>query len=93
MRNLLKEYEYAGHIGGKKKIEIEVVDVLKERKRADYLARTYGIDQEDVVLVVCEDRQHRLIYSDIIEMENGQVSAFKGERAFTSALLLSLIHI
>ena len=87
VRNLLKEYEYAGHIGGKKKIEIEVVDVLKERKRADYLARTYGIDQQDVVLVICEDRQHRLILSDIIEMKNGQISAFKGERAFTSALI------
>lgn len=87
VRNLLKEYEYAGNIGGKKKIEIEVVDVLKERKRAEYLARTYGIDQQDVVLVVCEDRQHRLIYSDIIEMKNGQMSAFKGERAFTSALI------
>lgn len=87
VRNLLKEYEYAGNIGGKKKIEIEVVDILKERKRADYLARTYGIDQQDVVLVVCEGRQHRLIYSDIIEMKNGQMSAFKGERAFTSALI------
>ena len=87
VRNLLKEYEYAGNIGGKKKIEIEVVDVLKERKRAEYLARTYGIDQQDVVLVVCEDRQHRLIYSDIIEMKNGKMSAFKGERAFTSALI------
>ena len=87
IRNLLKEYEYAGRIGGKKMIEIDVVDVLKERKRADYLARTYGIEQQDVVLVVCEDRQRRFILPDIIDMQNGELSAFKGERAFTSALI------
>ncbi len=85
--NLLKEYEYEGKAGNSQKIEVEFVDVYKERKKAEHLARTYGLQQSDIILVASDDRQIILLPSDIMKTEENVTMAFKGEQALTSAIV------
>ncbi len=87
VRRLLKEYEYAGLINGERKIEVEFVDIYKEIKKADFISRTYGISQPNVILVVSGNRRRQLLPTDIVELKDGLPSAYKGEKAFTSALM------
>ncbi len=87
VRRLLKEYEYASIVDGKQKIEVEFVDIYKEIKKADAIARTYGIDQPNVILFTSGDKRRQLLPTDIVELREGIASAFKGEKAFTSALM------
>ncbi len=87
VQRLLREYEYAGQKGGKRKIEVEFVDVYKEIRKADIIYRTYGINQPNLILVVSGDKRRQLLPTDIVDLTDGLPSAFKGEKAFTSALM------
>jgi len=87
MVNLLKEFEYAGRSGEGNKIEVEFIDIYRERKKADAFSRKYRLEEPKLALVVCEDRQRMLLPSDLIDIDNNTWSAFKGEQAITTALI------
>ena len=87
VRRLLREYQYVGFVDGKQKIEVEYVDIYKEIKKADIIARTYGITQPNVILFTSGDKLRQLLPTDIVELKDGFPIAFKGEKAFTSALI------
>jgi ABC-type uncharacterized transport system involved in gliding motility auxiliary subunit len=87
VENLLTEYSEAAKNGSQPMIQIEFVDPFRNPRRADELARTYHIEQNNVVIFASSKRQRVVTPSEILEFRDMKPVAFKGEQAFTSAIL------
>ncbi|MFV0417032.1 MAG: Gldg family protein [Chthoniobacterales bacterium] len=90
--NLLKELQFAG----KKNMEIEYIDPMRNLERARQLQTEYKFAAEDnFVLLVYDGRSKFVPISEMVDidmtpaMTGGQprIISFKGEQAFTSALI------
>ncbi len=87
VENLLREYVYHARDGEHSRISVERVDIYKNQRRAEELSRIYGLTRQNAIIVATEDR-YRFIYPDeILEFRDQQPVAFRGESAFTSAIL------
>ncbi len=91
--SLLKEYQFAsrGNRPGAR-IVVEHVDIYKNLARAQELARQHNFDQPHSLLVLTTNpdgsERRRIITPDaILEFQEEEPVAFKGEQAVTSALL------
>lgn len=87
---LLREYELASQgKTGKPMIDVEYVNVYRQSEKAQELVNKFGIspDQDNVIVVTSGDRYKQVLPPDLWKIEEGGVSAFQGEQAFTSAIL------
>jgi hypothetical protein len=82
VRGLLKEYVHATE-SYEGKISVEYLDIYQNRGKADRL----GIDQTDVIVLLCGDKRRALPIRDLYRVEKGVKTAFQGEQALTAALL------
>jgi hypothetical protein len=80
---LLREYTYATEADPNRRVTVEYLDVYQRRREADQL----GIDQPDSIVLLCGDRRRTVTLGEIYRMENGVKSGFRGEQAFTAAIL------
>jgi ABC-type uncharacterized transport system involved in gliding motility auxiliary subunit len=87
LNKLLREYEFAATRDGSSMINVEFVDIYRQRKRAQELANTYQLTQENIILVACGERTREIRQADLYEVEQEQIRGFRGEQAFTSAIL------
>jgi ABC-type uncharacterized transport system len=91
LRNLLKEYEFAG----KRKIQIEFLDPYRNLTRTRELQLKYNFGaNENLVVIDYQDRKKLLRVADMAEYdapgmfnEAPQIRAFQGEQVITSALI------
>lgn len=81
--SLLREYTYATENDTNRKITVQYLDVYKNRREADQL----GIDQPDAIILICGDRRRTVTLGEIYRLEKGVRKAFRGEQAFTAAIL------
>lgn len=84
--DLLEEYENAGRASGGQRIVLEYVDIYRDRARTQELKNIYSLDQANLVIVTSGNQQQLLLPGDLLEVEGGEVIAFKGEQAITSAI-------
>ena len=84
---LLQEYVYQSKRHGKFLINVEHVDIYTDLARADWLARQYGLDQVNAILVISGDRQRLIRPDEILTFENLRPVAFTGEATLTSAIM------
>ena len=87
---LLREYALASQgKTGKPMIDVEYVNVYRQSEKAQELVNKFGIspDQDNVIVVSSGDRYKQVLPPDLWKIEEGGVSAFQGEQAFTSAIL------
>ncbi|MDQ8193904.1 GldG family protein [Coraliomargarita sp. SDUM461004] len=87
LQKLFREYEAAGMHNGKAYINIEFVDIYRQRKRAQELTNKYNLTQENVILVAMGERTREIRQADLYEVENNQIAGFRGEKAITSAII------
>lgn len=87
VKNLLEEYREAARRDGEEMLSVEYVDPYRNPRRAEELARNLHIDQSNVVIFSCGRRQRVITPSEIMDFSDLEPVAFKGEQAFTSALL------
>ncbi|MGJ3244225.1 MAG: GldG family protein [Opitutales bacterium] len=87
IERLLKEYRYASRRNGDPLITIEYVDVFRQRRRARQLVSEYGIQGENAIVVASGDRRREINGIDLYDQAEGDVKAFKGEQAFTTAII------
>lgn len=80
---LLREYTYATEGNPNRQVAVEYLDVYQNRREADQL----GIDQPDSIVLLCGDRRRTVALGEIYRLENGVRKAFRGEQAFTAAIL------
>lgn len=87
LQKLLREYEALGTQDGEKLIEVEFVDIYRQRNRAQELANLYKLTQENIILVARGQRTREIRQADIYEVENKKITGFRGEKAITSAII------
>jgi len=87
VKNLLTEYREAARQNGKEMLSLEFVDPYKNPRRAEEIARIHHVDQSNVVIFSSGRRQRVITPSEILDFADLRPVAFKGEQAFTSALL------
>ncbi len=80
---LLREYTYATESDPNRRVTVEYLDVYQRRRDADQL----GIDQPDSIVLLCGDRRRTVTLGEIYRMEKGVKQSFRGEQAFTAAIL------
>ncbi|MFA5256515.1 MAG: GldG family protein [Opitutales bacterium] len=85
--NLLTEYREAARHNGIEMLTLEFVDPYKNPRRAEELSRVHHVDQTNVVVFSSGRRQRIVTPAEIMDFEDLRPVAFKGEQAFTSALL------
>ena len=81
---LLREYVYAtGDNPATSRISFKELNVYQGRHEAEAL----GLDQPNVILVLCGDRRRVIGLSELYRIENQEKKAFLGEQALTAAIL------
>ncbi|MBL6829695.1 MAG: GldG family protein [Puniceicoccaceae bacterium] len=87
LRKLLREYEAEGMKEGKAYINIEFVDIYRQRKRAQDLSNKYKLRQENIILVTMGERSREIRQAELYEVADNQIVGFRGEKAITSAII------
>ena len=88
LRRLLREYTYASRRdGGQEMVRVEFVDIYQQRSRAAELANLYDITDERTIIVASGGRTRQIGLDELYQAQDGDVSGFRGERAFTSAIV------
>jgi hypothetical protein len=88
LQKLLREYTYAGRRdSGESMVRVEFVDIYQQRRRASEIANRFGLTQENVILVASGERTREIALADLYRVTEGEISAFRGEQAFTSAIV------
>lgn len=87
LSKLLRAYEAAGRIDGQSMVEVEYVDIYRQRSRAQQLANQYGLTRENIILVASGDRSREIRQGDLYEVEGERIVGFRGEKAITSAII------
>lgn len=68
-------------------MQIEFVDIYRQRKRAQELANQYNLTQENIILVAQGERKREIRQGDLYEVADGQIRGFRGEKAITAAII------
>lgn len=87
LRKLLRQYEAEGAASANSVIEVEFIDVYRQRKRAQEIARRYNLTGNNLILVACEDRSREIRQAELYESDGESITGFRGERVFTSAII------
>ncbi|MEM9025332.1 MAG: GldG family protein [Verrucomicrobiota bacterium] len=88
LEGLLREYVYYASRGSRAMISVEYVDLFQQRSRAQELKSDYGLDSENAILVVSEERQTLVNWTHLYaQNEDGEIYGFNGEQVFTSAVI------
>jgi len=83
MQKLLREYEALG----KGIIEVEFVDIYRQRQRAKELVNKYNFPRENTIYVCLGERIREVPLTELYAEDDGQRRSFRGEQAITSALI------
>lgn len=83
IRGLLNEYAHATEANPAGKITVQYLDVYQDRGKAERL----GIDQTDVIVLLCSDKPRILPIRELYRVDKGVKIAFQGEQVVTAALL------
>ena len=87
LRKLTREYQANARRNGKGYINVEFVDIHRQRGRARELINRYGIEKENVLFVASADRVIEIELPELYNATDGTPSGFRGEQAITSAIL------
>ncbi|HAV14260.1 MAG TPA: ABC transporter [Opitutae bacterium] len=87
LNKLFREYEAASMRDGVAYVNVEFVDIYRQRKRAQELANTYKLTQENIILVAMGERKREVRQADLFEVSDNQIKGFRGEKAITSAII------
>jgi hypothetical protein len=83
VRGLLRDYVEASSGNKTGRIEVEFVDVYQNRAAA----QRYNISEPNTILVTSGGKPRVIRLQEIYDIKEGEKTAFKGEQAFTAAIL------
>ena len=87
VEQLLEEYAYQSRRNGEFLISVRFVDIYKDLAQADTLAREYGLDQVNAVLIHSGNRKRLVRADELVSFNDRKPVAFKGEAAITAAIM------
>ena len=87
IKNLLREYEYAGRTKGKKMINVHHVNVFRDKGQAEIMVKKFNVDRnkENAIVVACGDTYREILTTQLYEDNDHR--KFRGEQLFTSCIL------
>ena len=83
VRTLLRDYVEAAAANERGRIEVEFIDVYRNRAAA----LRHNVSEPNTILVVSGNKPRVIRLQDIYEIKDGEKTGFKGEQAFTAAIL------
>ncbi|MCC6415070.1 MAG: GldG family protein [Opitutaceae bacterium] len=83
LRGLLREYSNATEASGNGRVNVEFLDVYRQRREADQL----GIDQPNIVLLICGEQRQQVSLGELYGVKDREKTDFRGEQAITAAIL------
>ena len=83
IRTLLRDYVEASRANPRGPIQVEFVDVFRNRAAAE----RHGITEPNRVFVFSGDKPREIKLQEIYRIKDGEKVAFTGEQAFTAAIL------
>lgn len=86
-KEVLEEYAQLAQRDGTPMIRVQYLDIFREHTRAAALAAEFDLSIPYLVLFRSGDNRKAVRPADILEFEDEEPTAFKGENAFTSAIL------
>lgn len=89
LKKLLAEYAYAGRQNGERMVDVEYINVYRQTDRAEDMVQLYGVqpERENAIIVASGDRYKEILGPELYEVAPDGENFFKGEEAFTSAIL------
>ena len=87
LSKLLREYKAQSMREGQAFINVEFVDIHRQRKRAQDLVNKYGLQKDNVVIVANGERTKEIELPELYEAKDGQWHSFRGEKVITSAII------
>ena len=84
---LLRSYEAESIQNGNRLLSIEYVDPFRQRSKVQSIYDEFKIDEENIILVVQEDRVQIVRQADLYSVKNNEILGFKGESAITSGII------
>lgn len=83
IRGLLRDYVEASAANETGRIEVEFIDVYRNRAAA----LRHGVTEPNTIFVTSGGRPRVVRLQEIYDIKDGQKTGFKGEQAFTAAIL------
>jgi hypothetical protein len=87
IEGLLREMQFASRQPGREMLEVEFIDIFRQRRRAQEIMREFGLEQENAILVAAGERRRAVNAADLYRVAEGRPVAFQGEQVFLSAIL------
>lgn len=87
VKTLLTTYESNSRRQGEAMIQVEYIDLYQQQRRAQELVNLYDIQEENSIVVASGNRQVVIDRTELFEMSQGEITGFRGEEIFTSAIL------
>ena len=84
---LLRSYEAAAIQNSKSLLTIEYVDPFRQRSRVQSIYNEFKIKEENILLIVQEDRFQVIRQADLYSVKNNEIVGFKGESVITSGII------
>lgn len=83
VRSELREFAYATRDNPNGRIEVEFLNVYRQRRRAELLE----VEEPNMVLFLAGEKRKAVFVNDLYKTKDRQPSQFQGEKAFMAAIL------
>ncbi|RKX33516.1 MAG: ABC transporter [Verrucomicrobia bacterium] len=83
VRSVLREFAYATRGNPNGRIEVEFLNVYRQRRRAELL----GVEEPNMVLFLAGEKRKAVFANDLYKTRDRRPSQFQGEKAFMAAIL------
>ena len=83
VRTVLREFKYATRSNPDGRIDVEFLNVYRQRRRAELL----GVEEPNIVLFLAGEKRKAVFANDLYKTQNRQMGQFQGEKAFMAAIL------
>ncbi|MGE9289710.1 MAG: GldG family protein [Puniceicoccales bacterium] len=87
LRKLLSNIELFSRTDGNGNINVEFIDVFRERNRAREILGRHGITSQNSILITSGSRMKQISIDSLYTFEDGKMRSFRGESEFLSAIL------
>ena len=87
LNKLLREYVMFSQQSGQNILSLEHIDYYRQTKRSRAIKQINLIEANTVALLSKDERTVKIQLKDLLEIKDGAIIGFKGERVITSALL------
>lgn len=85
--SLAEEYQHVTRNNTNGKINISYIDPYTQSQATYEIAKKYNVQHENAIIIATQKHHKEISGTGLYTFKNGDITAFRGEQAFTSAIL------